>query len=483
MHRAGCDRTTVSVVRVMSVTFQLKESPLQHVLRPIVTTGVALVGASVIAVSPVAAPPPDIQVQAPAVTLAANPLFDPYAELFQNTWTNFDAVLTDAWTEGPALLEQVIRNQVGYLETVVATPQELWDGLSYAVSRMPQALETAREEVDAGEVGAAMMSLWQGFVIAPLINGALPLLAPLEVPVAMVNNFAKVVEVLPTAFLLGVGLPIIGTVNSTVSATSQVVQELYDGLTSADLGAIAVAMLTAPATIIDGALNGHGPGGVGLVNGLLGGLLNARNMIADALAPEETTSIADTPVESTGPAALPNSDATFITTSLEKTAVTGEDDEGAAATEDPDPNGSTGAVDPEAGEKGEAPAEEAPAEEAPADETTEEDQTTEETEEGNTTEEDATEEDTTDGEDADDSSDGTAPKDGNKVEPGDTHGDTPGTGDGNDDSTDTTDSTDSDSAGGNGADSGGGAGSGSGGDSGSGSGGGASSGGDGGSDD
>src|SRR5215211_2971413 len=41
-------------------------------VRPYVTAGAALVGASVIAVTPIAAPPPDIQVANPAVRLAAD---------------------------------------------------------------------------------------------------------------------------------------------------------------------------------------------------------------------------------------------------------------------------------------------------------------------------------------------------------------------------------------------------------------------------
>ena len=41
-------------------------------VRPYITAGAALVGASVIAVTPIAAPPPDIQVANPAMRLAAD---------------------------------------------------------------------------------------------------------------------------------------------------------------------------------------------------------------------------------------------------------------------------------------------------------------------------------------------------------------------------------------------------------------------------
>jgi hypothetical protein len=36
---------------------------MQHVLRPYATAGIALVGASMIAVTPVVAPPPDVQMR------------------------------------------------------------------------------------------------------------------------------------------------------------------------------------------------------------------------------------------------------------------------------------------------------------------------------------------------------------------------------------------------------------------------------------
>ena len=48
-------------------------------------------------------------------------------------------------------------------------------------------------------------------------------------------------------------------------------------------------MLTAPATVIGGALNGDpSTGTVGLINGVISGILSARKTIADAMAPPAT---------------------------------------------------------------------------------------------------------------------------------------------------------------------------------------------------
>jgi hypothetical protein len=62
---------------------------MHSALRPYVTAGVALVGSSVIAVTPIAAPQPDIRVANPAVSLAAA------------SWANAPANLINAFLAVP----------------------------------------------------------------------------------------------------------------------------------------------------------------------------------------------------------------------------------------------------------------------------------------------------------------------------------------------------------------------------------------------
>jgi hypothetical protein len=62
---------------------------LQHALRPYATAGVALVGASIIAVTPLAVPPPNVQVRPVQ-------LVDAWSDLVANTTANLDSIVSNA---------------------------------------------------------------------------------------------------------------------------------------------------------------------------------------------------------------------------------------------------------------------------------------------------------------------------------------------------------------------------------------------------
>ena len=80
--------------------------------RPLAAAGVALVGASAIAISPVSVAPPNIQVS-PAIELAAS---TDWADIFTRAGANAQA-LFDTWRQAPApILQQIIANQISYLQ-------------------------------------------------------------------------------------------------------------------------------------------------------------------------------------------------------------------------------------------------------------------------------------------------------------------------------------------------------------------------------
>src|SRR4051812_13184980 len=80
--------------------------------RSFVAAGVAMVGASAIAISPVSVTPPDIHV-APAIQLAAS---TDWSDIFTRAGQSAQA-LFDTWREAPApVLQQIIANQISYLQ-------------------------------------------------------------------------------------------------------------------------------------------------------------------------------------------------------------------------------------------------------------------------------------------------------------------------------------------------------------------------------
>jgi hypothetical protein len=114
--------------------FGPKETAMQQVLRPFVTTSVALVGASLIAVTPVTAPPPDIQMRDVALTAGALDLsgIDPITEwqdVFNTTVANAQTVF-QALSEGNTELFQAIAADPSALFNPT-TAQELFDAATF----------------------------------------------------------------------------------------------------------------------------------------------------------------------------------------------------------------------------------------------------------------------------------------------------------------------------------------------------------------
>ena len=68
---------------------------MRNALRPYMTAGVAVVGASAIAITPVIATPPDVQIVNPAVHRSASPL-DAYVETVREALENLEALLGSA---------------------------------------------------------------------------------------------------------------------------------------------------------------------------------------------------------------------------------------------------------------------------------------------------------------------------------------------------------------------------------------------------
>lgn len=300
-------------------------------VRPYLTAGVALAGASVIAVAPVVAPPlPDIQV--PAITSSATvELSATWEELFENTTGNFEALL-EFVTEAPfPILQQVFANQSANFEAIFealgATAEELVTGLTEG---LPAALEAAFGELTDGNIVGFVNGLVSAaFVpLLPLLSGDLPL-ALQEALVSTLQNAVNVVAALtdPANVLLLAGLA--GPFLNVVGASAVAVQNIVD---SFDGGSPLEAFINAPATVLDGFLNGgYGPnlidlispgapvtltaGGVlSLVNtaippfslpGPIAALVELQRIVAEALGwtlppaalVAETTAVEETPVE------------------------------------------------------------------------------------------------------------------------------------------------------------------------------------------
>ncbi|WP_431236537.1 hypothetical protein ACQ86B_16235 [Mycolicibacterium aichiense] len=259
---------------------------MQRAVRSSVTASVALLGAGVIAASPIAPPVPDLHLPAihvDATTLAAavSPI-DTYKQVFATATANLQA-LVDAADPGE-VLKQIVANQTASLSALGAALGDAGNGLFTALTKTsPDLLKTLLTSLVAGNVEAATNALLTVPVAVglPLIN-LLPAVEQFVTqPVQNLINVAGVFRDPLQDGLYVVGL--LGPVISGLGAAGAATQNVIDAVRTGDPRQVVNAILTGPATILDGVLNGgFGPDLGPLVSPglsvLAGGLFSASGI-------------------------------------------------------------------------------------------------------------------------------------------------------------------------------------------------------------
>src|SRR5690625_878948 len=92
--------------------------------RSLITVGAAAIGAGLITAVPATAPP---QIESPAVQLAADgDFFSLWADILDRAFTNVTALGTELVTPPIPVLQQVVVNQVGFLQDFFHDPADIW---------------------------------------------------------------------------------------------------------------------------------------------------------------------------------------------------------------------------------------------------------------------------------------------------------------------------------------------------------------------
>lgn len=283
---------------------------MQVAAHPYLAAGVALIGASAIAISPVAPPMPDITV--PAVSSAEVSLSaatDPiqaYVQLVTNTFTNVSTLIGQELADPAPILRQVIDNQIATAVSLGTALQDSAVALGNALDpsnpySIPSLLQLAVSNLLSGDINGAVANAWSAF-LTPVVGVGLPLLEPITAAIRQpIQNVLNVVDT-----QLAVVMPLLGALNvayRTITVAGNVGQEILDSATAGDALAVVSTMLSSPAVIADAFLNGDELGGgvFGPSLGLLGTLRQAREMIAAAITPpaaEATGAATDTTLRS-----------------------------------------------------------------------------------------------------------------------------------------------------------------------------------------
>lgn len=276
---------------------------MHAVVRPYAAAGVALMGASVIAISPLA-PLPDMAAAHRVVTSVnvelnamVNPI-DRWIQVLQKSAANIGAIGEQLAANPAPILSQVIANQVANATAFGVALQNAGFTASQIVESIPGALQTAAGQLQAGNVTGAVDTI-NNTIVIPAVLAALQVGSDALVPLTnIVNNFAKVVATLPTD-VFTVTLPLTYPLLSAVNALVQTTQDVVNGVGAGDVGAVVNALVNAPANLVDGVLNGAGmvlgilptagiltpwdPSAGALDSGPIASLIALRQTIAEAL--------------------------------------------------------------------------------------------------------------------------------------------------------------------------------------------------------
>ena len=250
----------------------------------LVAASVAVLGASAIAITPVASSPALMEAQHRAVQLVAaidatgSPL-DAYSQLFDNTGASFSN-LTDGWTPFPAL-SQIGENQLGYLGTIAdmvnTVPEsfnEFWnrhevkDADGNVISGKKGGADYVNDiqaALQAGDIATAYDALnnlvlrgVDNLLMKPVLSVIFSNAKNVGIPEQIAQNFAAVVGVLANSDTLFKGAfqavyaPVAGAVFQLSRVAGEVATQIQAGEPTKALN----ALVNAPAIVADAFLNG-----------------------------------------------------------------------------------------------------------------------------------------------------------------------------------------------------------------------------------
>jgi uncharacterized membrane protein YgcG len=280
---------------------------MQAAVRSYKTMGVTLVGASVIAVSPMAPPLPHLHlpaldVSSVAVKLSAlsNPI-EQWAQLLQTTLSNVGQ-LGQAVVANPApVLGQVVTNQVASAQVLAQVVEGLGQGFVQQLVATPGELQAAFQQLASGDIPGglnAVLSAVTGPVLVPLLN--VFLFSPLGAELTNVlqqpfANLSAAVNVLTnTNNLLPIILSPFNIAQNMTDAVSVSAQAMVAAVNQENIAAFASAIIGLAPALVGAIINGSplapASEGEGLLGpeGPLAGILTLAQLVAKAITPATT---------------------------------------------------------------------------------------------------------------------------------------------------------------------------------------------------
>ncbi|MUL85770.1 hypothetical protein, partial [Mycolicibacterium sp. CBMA 329] len=275
---------------------------MQVTARSPLAAGVALIGATAIALTPVTAPAPAVHV--PAIHSAVVELSS-----FQNPLALWADVLGAAggnvvglagqWLEDPApMLTQIIANQIHSLGVLATAGNSLATGLANAFNPendygVPAILQKAFGQIAAGEFEDGFLTAFSTVVFLgmPIMMAASQVWPAISQPF---KNVANLVDGSLFPLLMGVGLGMLVPFEPVLHVAGRTIEDAVSAVKAMDLVTLASTVINAPAALTGAFLNGYmdpeyhflypgllsaPPGSTGSLSGILSTFGQLANLI------------------------------------------------------------------------------------------------------------------------------------------------------------------------------------------------------------
>lgn len=205
---------------------------MRQELRPYVITGIAAVGAGLIAVTPITPSPTHIHVPDIALTTDSALLTNPYVDIFTTTFADIAAIVAQRVADPAPILSAVLDNLIGYVDQVLADPSSIVEVPGEIVGHWEDvfvALTTLLTMNPDFAPTTPTLDILFGVPVALLIGGLSPLLLPLGAvedivadvtsgdPITALTALIDAPATLINAFLAGLFRPDMGQ-TATVTA-------------------------------------------------------------------------------------------------------------------------------------------------------------------------------------------------------------------------------------------------------------------------
>ncbi|PQM46347.1 hypothetical protein C1Y40_03492 [Mycobacterium talmoniae] len=290
---------------------------MQAALRPYLTAGIAVVGAGVVAVSPVAAPPTLPDVAMPAVQLTAGIDFgqladlgsptDPlgvYSALATNSFNDLSAIAGERFADPAPILGAILHNQMGYFNDFLANPASIVNVPGEMFNNAANVFQTLTSFAPEISLHSDLLTDVQGLLaaIADLNIGNIFKLIPTLTTIideagqiigdlTSGNPLLILSVLLPAPIVLG--LAAIGPLVNGVEAFDTSLSAVQGAIGSGEYLNALAALVAGPGYVTDAILNGQwgvgidlgplGGAGIPLFNGLLQPMQDADISLLDNL--------------------------------------------------------------------------------------------------------------------------------------------------------------------------------------------------------